>query len=1010
MTPCAPQKLRGAALPLVLLLVAFNVTVLVALLLIATTELNASRNSLNTNTARIMALNGIELAGALIAENSTNNAYVTYQNIITNLPGDTNARLETKIANTVTQGNQWTRIVDNQTALHSGFAASNDEKVDLNYAVPSSTNAGDTISGYILPRTNPTNSNWRNLHTNMFQMKWVNVYKGAKNDPTNLIGRFAFWVDDESTKLNVNYSGAAQIYDGSWNWQLNSMDTYLPNSRTNLSMTNGAIAWSFQGNSWPLFLDLGGIAGIARTNIIKVLQQRGTPPSYNSPASPINVFSPFYSAMEIRSANTNVVTNISEQGQLAFTATMFSREPELSFAKGIPRFDMFRLNSLDLTNATIRQQVRDNFIGSLTNNYSRFYDKYSLPQFATSLLTFYSGPGQTTSFTYTTVGGETPVFVNKARPYLNEIEIKLNSSLDAAGNQTTRLNVAAELIFLGTARQNSGGLTQRANTMFDELAPVGSTDSGNSSNYDVTLSFTPPLEVSGQSITNAILKADPSRWFTNKSSTNGAINYVRTDSQDLTNSFAVLTNTIPITNAPTTSSVVVWKLPQQISANLTYSGDTYQKMVPADVVSASIAVTNYLTNDGNTRTLYHLTSQPRGDLGVRSDPRLGFHAVTLTNATNATTNTDDVTSNFTNNAASIGFINKTWRSNGTNSDTGPWSTNYLAAPLSPDITPPLIVFQADRGLPMINEQRHFMDNFYFLQTAADIGEIPITTFKSGQHLSWSTPRLWGDGRTNMGDGLAYPPDWLMLDCIHSVFLSPRAPTNRVFTYSANASDYNLEHLHHGRVNMNGLKSFFQKPLGTTYRADTIADSLLLGMSTKDFRDDLLPADTFGNTSQAGSVLSIADGSSARTNVLNFLNDQAIALGAANTPFLTPFEFVAKLAGNTNTNLTKNSFWMSYVPGAETTSERRIEALVKGIYQRVTTRGWQFSVYSIGQSVQVVNTGTAANPTFKTNVIGEAYMQSVWERAPKHDTSTGTIVNASPGGAPPMRMLYMREIR
>ena len=38
------------------------------------------------------------------------------------------------------------------------------------------------------------------------------------------------------------------------------------------------------------------------------------------------------------------------------------------------------------------------------------------------------------------------------------------------------------------------------------------------------------------------------------------------------------------------------------------------------------------------------------------------------------------------------------------------------------------------------------------------------------------------------------------------------------------------------------------------------------------------------------------------------------------------------------------------------------------------------------------------------------MQSVWERAPKHDTSTGTIVNASPGGAPPMRMLYMREIR
>jgi hypothetical protein len=1011
MNPSAVNKQRGAALPLTLLLVAFNVTIVVTLLIYATTELNASRNAVNTDAARLMARNGIELAGALIAANSTNNAYVSYQNIITNLPGDSAGRLETKIANTTNDPDApWKRGITNSTALHSGFATGNDTLlVDLNYA-----SASDPGSGYISPRSKPPGSSWTNLHANMFLMKWVNVYKGDTNSATNLIGRFAFWVDDESTKLNINYSGTPSLYDASWNYKMGSVKTYLPNTRTNLALTNGDISSELNGGTWPLFIDLGGIAGIAHTNMIPVLQARGWPPSYSKVGNAHirNIFSPYYSLLEIRSANSNVVTTISEQSQLAFTATMFSREPELSFTKGIPRFDMFKFNAPALANATTMQELTNHFIEAINNNYPKFYEKYSLPQFATAIATFYAGPGQTNTFTYSPVGLESGVYCNKARPLINEIDIKINSSLDTSGtNQITTLNVEAELVFLGTARQNDDNNTTRNNTAFDELAPIGSANEGNTNKYSVNVAFSPPFIISGQKVTNVVLKPDPARWFKNRQNTdtNKIINFIRSDSEGLTNNFAVLTHSVQITNQPSSASNVVWLLPQQITANVSYSGDTYQRIAPSIVPNASSAITNYLTNDAKTWVLLHLTSQPRGDLGVRSDPRLGIHAVTLTNAPNSSNSTVFVSSNYTNAAASIYDINKTWRSNSTNLSSGPWSPNYLTDPLSPDITPPIIVFVADRGYSMVNSI-NFMNHATFMESAADIGEIPITTTKifsdgSTNYLAWSTPRFWGDGRTNMGDGQQYPPDWLMLDCLHSVYLSPRAHTNRVFTSSTNTNDFNLEHLQHGRVNVNGLKSYFQTRNGTAWRADTIMDSMLVGVGTKNYYDNGLPDDDSHNINIANSFRIIEDGSPSRTNVLNYIHNQAINRAATNNPFLTPFDFVADLAGNTNASFSSltNSFWMSYVPGSEKTSERRIEVLVKSLQQRLTTRGWQFTVYSLGQALQVTSTG-------QTNILGESYMQAVWERAPKHDVETGEIKNASPGGAPPMRMLYMRELR
>ncbi len=90
------QNQKGAALPFVLLIVALNVTVIVAMLIYATTELQASKNAAQSEGARSLAQSGLDLAAGLIAANSTNNGFVSYQRV-TNVGGDW--RLETKIAN-----------------------------------------------------------------------------------------------------------------------------------------------------------------------------------------------------------------------------------------------------------------------------------------------------------------------------------------------------------------------------------------------------------------------------------------------------------------------------------------------------------------------------------------------------------------------------------------------------------------------------------------------------------------------------------------------------------------------------------------------------------------------------------------------------------------------------------------------------------------------------------------------------------------------------------------------
>lgn len=975
------HKTSGAALPLTLLLVVFNVTVLVALLVYATTELNASRNALGSSSSRIMALSGVDLASALIAANSTNNAFVTYQNIVTNVSGDTNARLETKIANVVpipgAVDPSFQRQVTNPTALHSGFAASSDDRVDLNYATKSDTN-----SGYILPRSNPVGSNWRNLHTNMFQMKWVNIYKGPSSDPTNLIGRFAFWVDDESTKLNINYSGTTDNYDTNSYNNSGPIRTSLFGPRGTKG-TNVGLGQEFDGFRWPLYMELGGVAGLSRTNAYQIINRRGNP-IWRSDDSSATIFAPYYSLMESRLGTLPpvpgglAVTNISLQSQLAFTATIYTREPEISYATGSPRFDLFNFTREWSGNAAKVTEATNGFLSALNGNYPGFSQKYSLPQYVaairSAMTAFGSGAAVVQNFPYTPSGGETKDYNNRALPLVNETQVILKSSSDGT-NQSTSLEATVELVFLSKSNDFPPDYNSSYYN-FDELHMQKSRFESGYTNYSANLTFSPPLQFGTNTISSLPLTPVLTNWFACASANaSSQTNTLKPFDTQLTGLFALLkaTNTFSTTNNPNELS---FSLPTTVRATISYQGSAYQSVNATQSLSGN--QTNSVPTSGGPYIAFWWTSQPQGTNGVRGDPRLGLHQASITTAP-AWDNTLNsmaplLPGNLTNTNASIGRLNPTWQ-------PGAFETT----PLSPDITPPYTVFAADRGI------NYNYGNFFL--SSGDLGEIPITTYKSGTHLAWSTPRFWGDGRTNLSDGQVYPPDWLMLDCVHTAMFPPN--TNRPFaTYATNFVSY-------GRFNINGLKTYFQTPKGSTDRSDTLMDSLLIQTRTKDIRD----YDTSNpNINEGMNYKQILPGYTNRVNLLNYMNQQALTRGQSDTPFLTGYDFTAFMAGNTNvTNV--SPWWESFTPGATNTSDTRIESFVRSLQQRVTSHGFQFCVYSLGQSLQVVKSGSG----YKTNIVGEAYMQAVLERAPKHNLD-GTISNGSPGGAPPMRLLYLRELR
>ncbi len=967
-------RLSAAALPFVLILLALNVVVVVAMLAYATTEYQASRNSVQAETARSLAQSGIDIAAGLISANSTNNAFVTYQRT----PLTNGAyRLETKIGNVVaTNNNQpWKTAVTNPAVLHSGFAGGTNG-IDLNYAA----DAGGT-AGFIAPRTNL--AGWTNLSTNMFRMDWIYVYRDNNTDPTNLIGRVAYWVDDESSKLNVNYSGHIMAYGGDAQKALYGEDvgkwTSFSIRRPNLPAA-GQSQQNFYGRKWPVFMELGGVAEITVDEAKAVLTRRSAPNSNN--------FTPFPSVLGLRIATNSVAADLHKQSSLAFTATIYSREDERTHATGRKRFDL--LNVYKGAPNSVTNDFYTNIVANYpgTNSYSGFDDKYDLRAFSAAAYYQVQSPGYISgnSVESPTVGIELDAPYTRGLPRMDEFEMKAVYSRD---NITNVLDVSAtvELMLLNIS---SAGFGQGATPPPLSWAWIVR----ESSRFSAVLSFE-PSELFGMPLGTFTNSGAPANWFQPKVGTN-ASGVVTTESfgpqaHSFSNALGSIAFQTKITNT-NDNTLPRYTFPTNIRIDIRYDNGltnvVYQTIPLTSFTSTNTTNNSVLIPGINQTNVVHYVSQPKGDDQYRGDPRYNVFSSYM-DIVQGTTNS--------NLKSSIGSLNTNivnplhiptptaanWRI-----DVNSSLTN------SPDLISTSMFFGADRGIPMFvgNKSGGFGPS---LAGLGWIGEVPITT-RSAPRLAWSTPRLWGDGRARINN-TDYPPDWLLLDCFH-IAVYPEGPqfpgsSDQVF------SSY-------GKININTAKHFFQAfqpPFPSTNKTDTIFDSIFLGTQTRDFDSDNVNGTINWATGIEADMTKSGD---RRTNFTGRVTNMVSTRNSIDNPYTTHFEFLADLAA---TNLAGNpSWWMAPTNGAGSiyaatnTTDRRIEGIVRSLVQKLTTRGNQFTIFSLGQALQV-------SPSGQTNIVGEAYLQAVYERAPQYDETTGAITN-SPTGAPPMRQLFLRELR
>ena len=964
---------KAAALPFVLLLVALNVIVVVALLVYATTELQASRNSGQTEVARAIAQSGIDIAAGLIAANSTNNGFVSYQRV-TNVGGDW--RLETKIGNVVATNPAmpWkTTLVTNPSVLHSGFLAGTDG-VDLNFAV-----RGDPSSGFIAPRSNIT-TNWTNLSTNMFRMDWIYVYKGPTNDPKNLVGRVAYWVDDESSKLNMNYSGDRWAYTNAAAPQGSDYGKWTDFSIKRPNLTNNLSQKNFAGRRWPVYIDLGGVAGINANEAIAILEMRGEP----NPTNPTS----FPSVLAMRIATNSILTTLAQQSSLGFTATIYSKEDERSYATGKRRYDL--LNIYPATNYPgaptntineVLQAISDNYPG--TNNYPSFNSKYDMNSFAANLYTAVQHPGLDNNAKGLEPARLMPssAIYTRALPLVNEVTLRVEvannswagTNVVPPGTNTISFYTDVELIVLSTVQTSTdyrywgGTLTNAPKFRAEVELPTNSVFS---------------TVFTGQ-FTNTIAISPPStNWFKSPVyDTNGNFSYFTNGAAiGPTNSTLSSSNALTLlsaTNALTDYNTnTVWSYPTNVTVRMYFNNVLYQSVSFAPAATTDTA---YAPITNTTNTIYHMVAQPRGDSGFRGDPR--FWTYTTNFFTNSAVS-GPMTNSTNNPDASLGKLNPNWNISG-----------YTNASSSPDLTPPdLFFYEQDRGIPQYAADKAWGFG-PSLSGVGWLGEIPITTKPgSGDILTWSTPRFWGDGRPFVNGPTEYPPDWLLMDCFHMAAF-PQVPQ-----YSGST---NLVFSSFGKLNINSLKSFFQVARGSPNQSDTILDSVTVDAGTIDFRQG----------SGSGQSLRYPDWYK-RTNFISCVANMVTNRNVTNNPYTTHFNFLADLATNTMKSPDQWRIWTGWWPAptnatgdiykATNTTDRRIEGIVRSLVHKLTTHGNQFSIFSLGQALQVVNG--------KTNVTGEAYMQAVYERAPQYNEATGAITNGATTGAPPMRQVYLRELR
>lgn len=228
-TPADDRPKHGSALIITLLVLVLLVVLVTGFLTTARVEQMASRNFTYQNVARQMAMTGVQQALAQLNEATKNLTNTnTYRYI--SRPGSI--------------------IVDDKTNELSswdvfGVGNPDPQYVNLNVGQVIQTNT-DTNIYYNFPLIAVTNSSGGTTKTN---------------------GRYAYWIDDEGSKANLNAMGT-NPRSGFFPNQQRSYDYSIISSNKGLASFGSAIAGSFS-DSWPYFFT-GNQIGLLDTTMSNV--------------------------------------------------------------------------------------------------------------------------------------------------------------------------------------------------------------------------------------------------------------------------------------------------------------------------------------------------------------------------------------------------------------------------------------------------------------------------------------------------------------------------------------------------------------------------------------------------------------------------------------------------------------------------------------------------------------------------------------------------------------------
>ena len=351
----------GAALVITLAVLGIVVLLVVGFSISMRVEQIAARNFTSVNTARQLAKAGLEEAIFLIRTNtpaitSSANSYVTMPGVV--IPHTAGA--------------------SPQKELFSTNAIANAGSVNLN--------SRQSVIG--------SNANYSTVDSRQIYANWVNVCTNGAASGAPLTGRYAFWVDDEATKININAACARTDNLGA--------------TMRNVDLTALGITGGTATNSW----NFGNTTG-------------------------------FFTVEHWKSVSGIGATTFSQNRSYV---TVYSKDPDLT-PWGTKKISLNAGNSVAAISNQLSNAALNNWFGKT------FADKYGtalLNQIAANIIDFHTAGDDSTTDSQTA-----PTYCGlKATPYLNEVIVK--GSVNPATSNAT-ITAEFELVFpyaTGTGKGN----------------------------------------------------------------------------------------------------------------------------------------------------------------------------------------------------------------------------------------------------------------------------------------------------------------------------------------------------------------------------------------------------------------------------------------------------------------------------------------------------------------------------------------------------------------------------